>query len=62
MTADLTRLDKLIEQYEAELDYARSVYARNARLYGSRAVAEEQHQETGKKRRVSLATLVPAGM
>jgi multidrug resistance efflux pump len=57
LQADLARLDKLIDQYEAELDYAHSVHVRNNRLYGTRVVAEEQYQETGKKRRVSLATL-----
>src|SRR5262249_14574841 len=57
LQADLARLDKLIDQYEAELDYARSVYARNSRLFWAKAVGEEVYQETGKKRRVSLATL-----
>ncbi len=54
---ELARLDKMIAQSRAELDFADSVYARNGRLVGSRAVTEEAFQETRKKQKTSLAVL-----
>jgi putative peptide zinc metalloprotease protein len=55
LEADLERLDKLIAQYAAELDFAQSSFARAQGLRAKNALSEEEYLEEAKKCRVFRA-------
>jgi multidrug resistance efflux pump len=52
---ELASLAKLIEQHQAERNYARLVLARSRKLMVRRALADEQYEETAKEAQVSRA-------
>jgi HlyD family secretion protein len=54
---DLARLDGMISQQQAELDFAADVYARARALAAKNAIAEEQYREAEKKWRTCAAQL-----
>src|SRR5262249_11800427 len=57
---DLARLEGVIGQQEAEVDFAADVYARGRSLLGKGAISGEQYREAEKKWRVSSSQLEQA--